>query len=1039
MKPTLRLGAAAMLALALVVTTTAAADPPTPAERRTAASAAQSALLAHSEALFATADDEFALVSSVGGVRGQQYLTYARTHAGLPVYGGDVVIVTDESGQVVHQVTTGQRAEAAAPATPTVTAEQAALAARKRVPTVSGVGTPTLAIHAAGERPRLAWEVVVEGRTAKAPSKLHVYVDASTGQIVDEWDEVRAGTGNSYYNGNPVQIATSPSYSMVDPTRRGLQCGGQNGQAYTGTDDTWGNGTGTNLETACVDTLFAVQKEWDMLRDWLSRDGIDGRGGGFPARVGLAEVNAYWTGSYTSFGRNSAGTQQLTAMDVVGHEYGHGIFHTTPGGPGSGNETGGLNESTGDIFGALTEHYVNEPATLDPPDYLVGEEVNLSGSGPIRNMYNPSALGDPNCFRLPAPEVHAGAGPQNHWFYLVAEGTNPQGKPASSRCDNGPAITGIGIRKAGEIFMSALNTKTLPWTHAKARVATLNAAKTLYPGSCVEFNVVKEAWSGVSVPAQAGEPACQQGSDFTVALDPASRTVQPGQQATTTVRTTAIGTAQSITLGTGTLPSGVTAAFSPATITAGQTSTLTLSTSSGTPVGAHPVTVLADGTDVDRQAAFTLTVGSPPGPGTPDIPVANLTAHLSQLQSIGPRPSPSTGYTSALTYIRGKLDAAGYATQVQNFTYGGRTHQNLIADWPGGPAGQVVMLGSHLDSVSAGPGVNDNGTGSSSLLELALTLAGRNPTLTKHVRFAWWGAEELGLRGSQYYVQTSGVSGIEAYLNFDMTGSPNPGYFVYDDDAQLQRLFNDYYAGIGVQTEIETAGDGRSDHAPFKDAGVRVGGVFTGAEAVKTTAQAAKWGGTAGQAFDRCYHSACDTYPANVSTTALDRNADAAAYVLWKLAVGGGAADDYTVTLNPSSATVQPGQTATATLSTQVTSGNPQSVTLSAADVPSGVTVTVDPRTITSGQTATVTIATASGTAPGAYPITINADGTAADHSARFTLTVGGGGETTWAAWTPYAVGDVVSYQGVRYRCRIAHTSLPGWEPPNVPALWQPV
>ncbi|MFE3453159.1 carbohydrate-binding protein [Nonomuraea sp. NPDC059194] len=126
------------------------------------------------------------------------------------------------------------------------------------------------------------------------------------------------------------------------------------------------------------------------------------------------------------------------------------------------------------------------------------------------------------------------------------------------------------------------------------------------------------------------------------------------------------------------------------------------------------------------------------------------------------------------------------------------------------------------------------------------------------------------------------------------------------------------------------------------------------------------------------------------------------------------------------------------TLSTQVTSGDPQSVTLSAADVPSGVTVTITPQTITSGQTATVTVATTSGTAPGAYPITVNADGTAADHSARFTLTVGGG-ETTWAAWTPYAVGDVVSYQGVRYRCRIAHTSQPGWEPPNVPALWLPI
>ena len=115
-----------------------------------------------------------------------------------------------------------------------------------------------------------------------------------------------------------------------------------------------------------------------------------------------------------------------------------------------------------------------------------------------------------------------------------------------------------------------------------------------------------------------------------------------------------------------------------------------------------------------------------------------------------------------------------------------------------------------------------------------------------------------------------------------MIGSPNPGYFVYDDDPAIEKTFKDYFAGLGVPTEIETEGDGRSDHAPFKNAGVPVGGLFSGADYIKTAAQAAKWGGTVGQAFDRCYHSSCDT-TANINDTALDRNSDAIAYAVWEL------------------------------------------------------------------------------------------------------------------------------------------------------------
>ncbi|CAM5609178.1 M28 family metallopeptidase [Streptomyces atroolivaceus] len=287
------------------------------------------------------------------------------------------------------------------------------------------------------------------------------------------------------------------------------------------------------------------------------------------------------------------------------------------------------------------------------------------------------------------------------------------------------------------------------------------------------------------------------------------------------------------------------------------------------------------------QAAPTAAAAAP------DIPLANVRAHLTQLQSIatangGNRAHGRAGYKASVDYVKAKLDAAGYTTTLQQFTSGGATGYNLIADWPGGDPNQVLMAGSHLDSVSSGAGINDNGSGSAAVLETALAVSRAQLAPDKHLRFAWWGAEELGLVGSKYYVNnlaTAERSKLAGYLNFDMIGSPNAGYFVYDDDPVIEQTFKNYFAGLSVPTEIETEGDGRSDHAPFKSAGVPVGGLFTGASNTKSSAQAQKWGGTAGQSFDRCYHSSCDT-TANINDTALDRNSDAVAHAVWTLSAG---------------------------------------------------------------------------------------------------------------------------------------------------------
>ncbi|MGW7704790.1 M4 family metallopeptidase, partial [Kitasatospora sp. NPDC054768] len=409
-------------------------------------------------------------------------------------------------------------------------------------------------------------------------------VDATTGEVADSYDDVHAGTLNSEWNGPSPTIATTGSggsYTLRDPNRPGLSCADYGtGQVFSKSSDSWGTGSASSKETGCGDAMFAAQKEWDMLRDWLGRNGHNGNGGSWPVKVGLGDVNAYWDGSTISIGHSQA-NKWIASIDVVGHEFGHGIDQYTPGGA---NNESGLGEATGDIMGALTEAYTNEPAPYDSPDYTVGETVDLVGSGPIRNMYNPSLVGNnPNCYSasIPNTEEHAAAGPLNHWFYLLAEGSNPGGgKPTSPTCNNS-SVTGIGIKDAGRVFYGGMLLKTSGMTYKRYRTATLTAAKNLDP-TCTFFNRAKAAWDAVGVPAQTGDPTCTNngGNDFSLSLGPASGSVRPGASTTATVATTVTsGTAQTVTLTASGLPTGVTASLNPSTVQAGSSATLTLNAS----------------------------------------------------------------------------------------------------------------------------------------------------------------------------------------------------------------------------------------------------------------------------------------------------------------------------------------------------------------------------------------------------------------------------------------------------------------------------
>jgi Zn-dependent M28 family amino/carboxypeptidase len=281
--------------------------------------------------------------------------------------------------------------------------------------------------------------------------------------------------------------------------------------------------------------------------------------------------------------------------------------------------------------------------------------------------------------------------------------------------------------------------------------------------------------------------------------------------------------------------------------------------------GAEAVVIFNQGNDPTREALIVGTLGEDHGVTVPVV-------------------GASFADGSALA-------AAGSTAHVRILPSETRTDVNVIAELPGRNKNNVVMAGSHLDSVTAGAGINDNGSGSAAILETALTLAKTKPQNT--IRFAWWGAEEEGLLGSAAYVAElpqAEKDRIALYLNYDMVGSPNYIFQVYDSDQSsfeapvvvpegstaIEDLFESYYTWQKKPYD-DAEYSGRSDYQAFINAGIPSGGLFTGAEVVKSEQQAAIWGGTAGASFDPNYHAAGDDIT-NLDLNALEVNSDLIAF-----------------------------------------------------------------------------------------------------------------------------------------------------------------
>ncbi|MFL6066431.1 MAG: M20/M25/M40 family metallo-hydrolase [Gaiellaceae bacterium] len=259
------------------------------------------------------------------------------------------------------------------------------------------------------------------------------------------------------------------------------------------------------------------------------------------------------------------------------------------------------------------------------------------------------------------------------------------------------------------------------------------------------------------------------------------------------------------------------------------------------------------------------------GPGT-RIPVLMVSAEVGSELAVSAQPRP----------MQVRIDLSVATTRVRA--------ANVIAELPGRKSG-IVLLGGHLDSVASGPGINDNGSGSALVLEVARQ-AKRLHLRPKHgLRFAFWGGEELGLLGSTSYVDSLNAKqrrAILAALNFDMVGSPNYSRIVYAGAGQpsgslrIANAFHAYFAARGLPVDDASLG-GSSDHAAFAEAGIPVGGLFTGADEEKTAAAAGRFGGSANRPLDACYHKACDTV-ANVDFAVLEQMTEAGAVVALRLA-----------------------------------------------------------------------------------------------------------------------------------------------------------
>ena len=525
------LAAAAVAATAAALAVPAGAGPAAGADHDSRVEAAVASAKAHGAATKFGAHQAFKAVDTIVDPNGTSHVRLHRTYHGLEVVGGDLVVhqTAARAWKGTSQTLDAKLSLGTTPRVAADTAEAKAVAPSKVTRAISGdrAESATLVVDALGAKPKLAWRVVTGGVQADGtPSRLETYVDARTGAILrtEQQIETADGSGQSLYSGTvPLQLTHTLNYQLKDPTRGNtyttdmgnasdsvlcqlLGWGCKTGTLFTSPDNSFGNGSTSSRESAAVDAQYGTNMTWDFYKTTFGRNGIFGNGTGSYNRVhyGSNYVNAFWDGTKMTYG-DGDGTNYgpLTSLDVAGHEMSHGVTENTAGLTYSG-ESGGLNESTSDIFGTMVEFFANN--ANDPGDYLIGEEFDLQHHLGFRRMDNPASDGNSvNCWSSTTKnlDVHYSSGVGNHFFYLLSEGSGAKtlnGVSYNSPTCNGSTVTGIGHDAAAAIWYRALTVyMTSSTNYSGARTATLNAAKDLYGAGSTQYNAVAAAWSAVNV------------------------------------------------------------------------------------------------------------------------------------------------------------------------------------------------------------------------------------------------------------------------------------------------------------------------------------------------------------------------------------------------------------------------------------------------------------------------------------------------------------------------------------------------------------
>jgi Zn-dependent metalloprotease len=442
---------------------------------------------------------------------GSSHVRFDRTYQGLPVVGGDVVVHQDKAGKA--RSSSGGVGKLSLSTKPAISAATASAAARQKTAKQQQL---VVFVTDAGQS-KLAYKVVSEARKANGePTGTETYVDAQNGKVLGSWSTVAddLGTGSGLYVGT-VGLDTTKSgtsWNLVDPVRGGNATYNA-GTLFSDADNVWGTGSNSNPQSAGVDAHYGIAKTWDYYKSVHGRNGIanDGKGANSYVHDG-AYVNASWSDSCFCMrygdGDPSQGIGPLVELDIAGHEMSHGVTSRSAKLRYSG-ESGGLNESTSDIFGTAVEWYAANGS--DTPDYVLGEEIFADynpATNFIRRLDKPSldgASADSWSKSVGRLNVHYSSGVGNHFFYLLSEGSGAKtinGVAYNSPTVNGVTVTGVGISKAEKIWYRALTTYMTSRTdYHGARTATLNAATDLYGAGSAERAAVDKAWAAVNVVA----------------------------------------------------------------------------------------------------------------------------------------------------------------------------------------------------------------------------------------------------------------------------------------------------------------------------------------------------------------------------------------------------------------------------------------------------------------------------------------------------------------------------------------------------------